>query len=117
MERIAVATIPIVAGREEDGRWWAVVEIMPGVMSYGATRDSAIAAVRALALRVAADCIDHGEQVPEPLVKVFSVASAAGNPSARPARRITNRNRESKRCAAAHSSSSRSQGPKKGRAS
>src|SRR5437773_1060775 len=33
---------------------------MPGVMAYGATREPAIAAVRALALRVAADCIDHG---------------------------------------------------------
>jgi predicted RNase H-like HicB family nuclease len=47
---------------------------MPGVMAYGATRASAIAAVRALALRVAADCIDHGEEVPEPFAKVFSVA-------------------------------------------
>jgi hypothetical protein len=30
--------------------------------------------VRALALRVAADCIDHGEEIPEPFMKVFSVA-------------------------------------------
>ena len=30
MERIAAATIPILAGREEDGRWWAGTEIMPG---------------------------------------------------------------------------------------
>lgn len=73
MERIAVATIPIVVGCEENGRWWADIELMPGVMAYGATRASAIAAVRALASRVAADCIDHGEQVPEPLVKLFSV--------------------------------------------
>ena len=47
---------------------------MPGVMAYGATRDSAIAAVRALAFRIAADCIDHGEEVPAPFSKVFSVA-------------------------------------------
>lgn len=47
---------------------------MPGVMAYGASRESAIAAVRALALRVAADCIDHGEAIPEPFTKVFSVA-------------------------------------------
>jgi hypothetical protein len=32
-------------------------------MAYGSTRESAIAAVRALALRVAADCIDHSEEV------------------------------------------------------
>jgi predicted RNase H-like HicB family nuclease len=74
MERITVESIPIVVSREEDGRWWADIESMPGVMAYGATRDSAIAAVRALALRVAADCIDHGEAIPEPFTKVFSVA-------------------------------------------
>jgi predicted RNase H-like HicB family nuclease len=74
METITVESIPIVLGREEDGRWWADIEAMPGVMAYGKTRDSAIAAVRALALRVAADCIDHGEEIPELFTKVFSVA-------------------------------------------
>ena len=67
-------SIPITVGREDDGRWWADVESMPGVMAYGKTREEAIAAVRALALRVAADCLDHGEHVPEPLARVFSVA-------------------------------------------
>ena len=74
MERITVESIPIIVGREEDGRWWADIESMPGVMAYGATRESAVAAVRALALRVAADCIEHGEAIPEPFTKVFSVA-------------------------------------------
>jgi len=69
-----VELISIVAGQEDDGRWWADIESMPGVMAYGETREAAIAAVRALALRVAADCIDHGEEVPPPLAKVFSVA-------------------------------------------
>jgi len=74
METIPGESISIVVGREEDGRWWADVESMPGVMAYGPTRESAIAAVRALALRVAADCIEHGEEIPEPFSKVFSVA-------------------------------------------
>jgi len=74
MEVVTVESIPIVLGREEDGRWWADIESMPGVMAYGDTRDAAIANVRALALRVAADCIDHGEEVPEPFAKVFQVA-------------------------------------------
>jgi len=74
MERITVEPISIVAGREEDGRWWADIESMPGVMAYGDARESAISNVRALALRVAADCIDHGEEIPEPFAKVFSVA-------------------------------------------
>lgn len=62
------------AGHTRHGRWCADIESMPGVMAYGATRESAIAAVRALALRVAADCIEHGEETPEPFTKVFSVA-------------------------------------------
>ena len=74
MEIASVESIPIVVGREEDGRWWADIESMPGVMAYGATRDSAIAAVRALAFRVASDCIDHGEGVPAQFAEVFSVA-------------------------------------------
>ena len=74
METVTVESIPILVGREEDGRWWADIESMPGVMAYGSTRESAIAAVRALALRVAADCIDDGEEVPAPFAKVFSVA-------------------------------------------
>jgi predicted RNase H-like HicB family nuclease len=74
MNTVTVDSISIVVGREEDGRWWADIESMPGVMAYGDTRESAIAAVRALALRVAADCIDHGEAVPRPLVQVFSIA-------------------------------------------
>ena len=55
---IPLESIPIVVGREDNGRWWADIESMPGVMAYGATREAAIAAVRALALRVAADCIE-----------------------------------------------------------
>ena len=74
METITVESIPIIVGLEEDRRWWADIEPMPGVMAYGATGESAIAAVRALALRVAADCIDHREEIPEPFNRVFSVA-------------------------------------------
>ena len=70
----AFESIPITVGREDDGRWWADIESMPGVMAYGKTREDAVTAVRALALRVAADCLDHGEEVPEPLARVFSVA-------------------------------------------
>jgi predicted RNase H-like HicB family nuclease len=74
MDTVTVESIPITLGQEEDGRWWADIESMPGVMAYGPTRDQAISAVRALALRVAADCIDHGEDVPPPFAQVFSVS-------------------------------------------
>jgi predicted RNase H-like HicB family nuclease len=74
MEIVTLESIPIVTGREDDGRWWADIESMPGVMAYGKTRESAIASVRALALRVVADCIDQGESVPEPFTRLFSAA-------------------------------------------
>lgn len=74
METVSSQSIPILVGREEDGRWWADIQSMPGVMAYGDSRESAIAAVSALALRAAADCIEHGEPLPEPLARVFSIS-------------------------------------------
>ena len=58
--------------REEDGRWLGEVPDLPGVMAYGTTRAGAIAGVQALALRVLADRIEHGEDTPE-LREVFAV--------------------------------------------
>ncbi len=74
MENPGIESIPILVGQEADGRWWADIELMPGVMTYGDTREAAIDAVRTLALRVAADCLEHGEDVPEPIARVFSLA-------------------------------------------
>jgi predicted RNase H-like HicB family nuclease len=51
--------------REEDGRWVAEVVEMPGVLAYGSTSDEAIAKAQALALRVLADRLEHGEATPE----------------------------------------------------
>jgi predicted RNase H-like HicB family nuclease len=74
MDTITVESIPITLGQEQDGRWWADIESMPGVMAYGSSRESAITAVRSLALRVVADCLDHGEEVPEAFTKLLSAA-------------------------------------------
>jgi predicted RNase H-like HicB family nuclease len=41
--------------REEDGRWIAEVESLPGVFAYGAARAEARSKMEALALRVVAD--------------------------------------------------------------
>ena len=60
---VTVESIPIVVDREDDGYRWADIESMPGMMAYGQTREAAIANVNALALPVAADCIDHGEDL------------------------------------------------------
>lgn len=53
--------------REEDGRWIADVPDLPGVLVYGATRSEAIAAAKALALRVLAERLERGEPDAEPL--------------------------------------------------
>ncbi len=46
---------------EEDGRWIAEVPDLPGVMVYGQSREEAISKVKALALRVLADKLEHGD--------------------------------------------------------
>jgi len=58
--------------REDDGRWIAEVPEIPGVMVYGRSREKAIAKVEALALRVIADRLENGEDIPE-LKEVFVV--------------------------------------------
>lgn len=60
--------------REEDGRWIAEIPDLPGVMVYRASRDKAISKAEALALRVLADRLDHGEKIPE-LKEVFTIAA------------------------------------------
>jgi len=59
--------------REDDGRWIAEITALPGVMTYGASRKEAVAKAEALALRVLADRVEHGETVPE-LDILFSAA-------------------------------------------
>lgn len=51
--------------QENDGRWIAEVPEIPGAMSYGPTQVEAVAKAKALALRVLADRLEHGEAVPE----------------------------------------------------
>jgi predicted RNase H-like HicB family nuclease len=60
--------------RETDGPWLGEIDLLPGVTAYGLTREEAIAKTKALALRVLADRLDHGEQVPE-LAEVFTVSA------------------------------------------
>jgi predicted RNase H-like HicB family nuclease len=51
--------------REDDGRWIAEIPECPGVMAYGDSRNEAISKAEALALRVLADRLEHGEEIPE----------------------------------------------------
>jgi predicted RNase H-like HicB family nuclease len=61
--------------QEEDGRWIGEIPTLAGVMAYGRTRADALAAVQALALRVLADRLEHGEALSEELVNVSFVAA------------------------------------------
>ena len=60
--------------REDDGRWLAEVVELPGAVAYGASRHEAEAHAKALALRVIADRLDHGEDVPD-IAPLFSMAA------------------------------------------
>lgn len=51
--------------REKDGRWIAEIEELPGVLAYGKTKKEAIIKTEALALRVIAERIEHGESGPD----------------------------------------------------
>ena len=67
-------TFSIELDREDDGRWLAEVPSLAGVMCYGANRDEAVARVRALALRVIAERLEHREAPAEFLNVTFQAA-------------------------------------------
>ncbi len=60
--------------QEDDGRWPAEVPALPGVLAYGDTARQAISRVQALALRVLADRIEHGEEAADMLDIRFAAA-------------------------------------------
>jgi len=60
--------------QEEDGRWIAEVPELPGVLAYGASQAEARSKVQALALRVVADRLEHGEAGPDLLDISFIAA-------------------------------------------
>lgn len=59
--------------REEDGRWIAEALELPGVMSYGKTREEAISNAERLAIEVIADRITHGELPSSALSVSFTI--------------------------------------------
>lgn len=68
----AMSDFTVEIEREQDGRWIGEVVDLPGVLAYGGSRDEAVAKAKALAFRVLADRLEHGESVPE-LDGVFAV--------------------------------------------
>jgi predicted RNase H-like HicB family nuclease len=62
---VAEKLLKVELEQEADGRWLAEVIELPGVLAYGNTREEALAKAEALALRVIADRLEHGERAPE----------------------------------------------------
>jgi predicted RNase H-like HicB family nuclease len=62
--------------QEDDGRWIAEVPALPGVMTYGTTREEAVRRAQALSLRVLAERLDNAESLPD-VQAVFSIVAAA----------------------------------------
>ena len=71
---LELVTFTIELEPEADGRWAAEVPDLSGVMCYGKDRGEAIARVQALALRVIAERLEHGESPPEFLNVTFQAA-------------------------------------------
>lgn len=65
-------TFAVEVEREQDGRWIAEIPALPGTLAYGSNEAEAKARVRALALRVVADRLEHGEADPDLLTITFA---------------------------------------------
>ena len=58
-------TFKIEVEQEEDGRWLAEVLELPDVLAYGPSQEAAVSKVQALAFRVVAERLEHGEAGPQ----------------------------------------------------
>lgn len=67
-------TLKVEIEREDDGRWLAEVVELPGVLAYGETQAAARSRVQALALRVIAERLEHGEAGSDLLSISFNAA-------------------------------------------
>ena len=56
--------------REEDGRWSAWIEALPGCAAWGYTREEALAAIKDAAEAYVEDMLDAGEELPQEGVSV-----------------------------------------------
>jgi len=66
--------LKIESEQEQDGRWIAEIPALPGVLVYGDTQADAKAKAQALALRVIADRLEHGEELPREIADFFAAA-------------------------------------------
>lgn len=60
--------------QEADGRWIAEVPELPGVLVYAPSRAEAVRKAQALSLRVLAERLENGEELPQ-VDNVFSIVA------------------------------------------
>ncbi len=70
-------TLTVEIEKSESGEWVAEVMELPGCMVVERTEDKALSRVEALALRVLADRLEHGEARPEEMTVSFVTRAAA----------------------------------------
>lgn len=70
-------TLHVELDREEDRRWIAEIPTLPGCLVYASSRAEALTEVEALALRILADRLEHGEALPEDVDVSFVVCASA----------------------------------------
>jgi antitoxin HicB len=58
--------------REDDGRWSAWIEALPGCAAWGSTREEALQAIKDAAEAYVEDMIDAGEVLPKEGVNVVN---------------------------------------------
>ncbi|MGH8072121.1 MAG: type II toxin-antitoxin system HicB family antitoxin [Candidatus Entotheonellia bacterium] len=56
--------------REEDGRWSAWIEALPGCAAWGYSTEEALAAIKDAAEAYVEDMLDAGEELPRDRVRV-----------------------------------------------
>jgi predicted RNase H-like HicB family nuclease len=56
--------------REEDGRWSAWIEALPGCAAWGNNREEALGAIKDAAEAYVEDMLDAGEDLPQEGVRV-----------------------------------------------
>jgi predicted RNase H-like HicB family nuclease len=55
---------PIQLEQDDDGRWSAWIDILPGCTAWGYTKDAALAAIQNAAEAYIEDMLEAGEEIP-----------------------------------------------------
>jgi predicted RNase H-like HicB family nuclease len=73
---------PIQLEKDEDGRWSAWIDVLPGCTAWGYTKDSALAAIQNAAEAFVEDMIEAGEEIPTEGVVVVDAPVVTVTPGA-----------------------------------